>query len=277
VWPFTSALIGTAEYNYKFSLQGYKILRATAKHMFEYGLGVSPEVISGDMNQKLNEAYHNQGFSYTGFMLPFIKGLAGLHINAKTASINFSPQIPADWDFLNISNIRVRENKISLNLIKQKGKFKLTAVNSGDDRVLITFSPGISPGSKIDSFAVDDLVYTKELYRRGLGENEITLMLTDTTEINAYYKIVPELYLPEDYYPVGSLNEGLKIVSVEAEDNVLIIETEGLPGMVYEIGLMNPETVKGLNGAELDGDKLKIKINDSDKNEFITHQVRIEF
>ncbi|TLY28688.1 MAG: hypothetical protein E6K56_09575 [Ignavibacteria bacterium] len=98
VWPFISSFFNTAQFEHHNSLAGYQILRSVISHAFDHALGVVPEVFSGELNEKLGEGYHHQGFSTTGYMLPLVRGMLGLQVDGVGKKVTFRPRLPADWD-----------------------------------------------------------------------------------------------------------------------------------------------------------------------------------
>src|SRR3989339_86884 len=112
IWPFTSFFIGAAQFATHFNLQGYQTVRNTAQHSFDYGLGILPEVFSGDINTKLGEAYNNQGFSVSGYIFPMVRGLLGLEVDALNNKISFSPKLPADWKYLKVNKAKIGSSSV---------------------------------------------------------------------------------------------------------------------------------------------------------------------
>jgi glycogen debranching enzyme len=119
VWPFVTGWVTTARYKNHMALQGYPLLRATALHTFEHALGSIPEVLSGSQYIWIQEAVAHQGFSTAGFVLPFIRGLAGLEGNALDKSVTFSPQFPADWKDVTIENFKIGDAVFSFECKKK--------------------------------------------------------------------------------------------------------------------------------------------------------------
>lgn len=237
VWGFNSNFAGTALFNNHFNLQGFEVIRNTYQHAFNYGLGVCPEVYSGDINNKLGEAYHNQGFSTSGYMLPIVRGLAGIDVNSEEKTIIFAPKIPADWDSLIIKNVKYRgfnsgkNASIDFYYYKSDNEIKLIAVNNDGDKVKVIFKPDVALGSQLISEDAE-LIPNDQSFTISKS-----FELADRYETVIKYKSGPEIYLPENKTKVGSTNEGIKIISQKYSKGKLIIEAEGLPGHDYEIGI----------------------------------------
>jgi NADH:ubiquinone oxidoreductase subunit F (NADH-binding) len=74
---------------------------------------------------------------------------------------------------------------------------------------------------------------------------------------------------------IGDRNKGLKIISVEKEGRLLKVNMEGLADEFYELGVMNEELIDKVEGATLDGNKLKIEIPPGKNQAFLPHQILI--
>jgi len=277
IWSFASLFAGTAQYKYHYELPAFATLKKTAAHMFEYGLGVSPEVFSGDVNFKLAEAYHDQGFSVSGFMVPLIKGLVGLELDAPANKIKFSPQLPANWDSLRISHIKVNNNILNFRLLRTNDEVRLLVENISERQVTLEFSPVLPPQTepglaylnnkpyRADYESTDRAVKTKVTLRIEPGQSEIRLEMKRQAEV---------FRTEQQVYP-GMTNQGLKVITQSFKKGKLTLLTEGLPGMAYELGLVNPEKIKKVTGGIISGDRLKISIPDSESGGFVRHEIII--
>jgi glycogen debranching enzyme len=269
VWPFTSYMIGTAEYNYNFNLQGYSILSNTIENIFNYGLGVAPEVLSGDLNTKLAEAYHNQGFSYSGFILPIMRGLMGLETDAVNNTLTFAPKFPADWDDVSIKNIKLNTSTLAISFKKSSDKISFIIHNTGENEITFHFNPVLSPGIKIRSVTVNG---TEQKFTSVETEYSTTTNLDlkagkeTTVELN--FVPVPEIYFINNKYPLGSVNKSIVINSYEYIEGKLLLAAEVFDGEEYELGITNPELAERIEGAELEGSILKVTAGNEGSGEY---------
>ena len=276
IWPFTSYFIGAAQFYTHFDLQGYETVKKTAQHAFDYGLGIVPEVFSGDINTKLGEAYHDQGFSVSGYLFPMVHGLIGLEVDALNNKITFAPKLPANWKFLKVNNIKTGRAIANCELLIENEVLKLFAENHGEKEIDFEFAPDFPLGSEIISVFLNGISIPFELLKH---EEEYQLKLNfkakAKNEIEINYKPVAAVYSLFQTVPIGATNEGLKIISQKLEGKKLIVSCEGKAGRIYELGIMNGELVKSVSGAELENDKLLIRVSGSG-NEFVKHEISIE-
>ncbi|PKL82297.1 MAG: hypothetical protein CVV24_10795 [Ignavibacteriae bacterium HGW-Ignavibacteriae-3] len=275
VWPFTSFFIGAAQFYTHFNLQGLETVRNTAKHAFDYGLGIVPEVFSGDINTKLGEAYHDQGFSVSGYVFPLVRGLIGLNVDALNNKITFAPKLPPDWKFLKVHNVKVGTTVVNLDLINEKGKMEFTATKKKGENIQIEFSPDLPLGTEIKTMHVNgNLIKPEIIHHENAEQLKVNLNLDTETSAILMYNPNASIYLFESRTPIGSANEGLKIISQNLEGKILTINCEGKPNRDYEVGIMNSELINSVSGGELKNGRLYIKISGTE-NEFVKHKITI--
>lgn len=276
IWPFTSYFIGAAQFYTHFNLQGYETVKKTAQHAFDYGLGIVPEVFSGDINTKLSEAYHDQGFSISGYLFPLMKGLIGLDVDALNNKIIFAPKLPADWKFLKVNNIKTEKAIMNCELRIENGIMKLFADKTGDKEIDLEFMPDFPLGSEIISVFLNGKPIPHELIKHEQAyQLKINFKTKKKNEIIINYKPTVVIYSLLESIPIGATNEGLKIISQKLEGKKLTISCEGKPEKEYELGIANGELVKSISGADLNNGKLLIHFSESG-NEFVKHEISIE-
>ena len=255
VWPFISSFLNTAQFKHHFPLQGYQLLKSTVKHAFDHALGMVPEVFSGQFNEKLGEGYHHQGFSTTGYLLPLVRGLLGLENNVQSNHIDLKPGIPLSWDSVEIKNLVLGKESYNFKIRNNKDEISLTFNSKNSEPVSINFQPV--------------LVGNQEL--KGSQIN------APNGEIDIKYLPLPHLELPEPKGDIGLTNSSLKIISTIIDNKNIRYIMEGKKGITYSTKLMNPEGVVKIEGAEIEGEKLKIDFPGNSKNEFNRREIVITF
>lgn len=261
IWPFTSYFIGTAQYATHYNLQGFKTLTSTAQHLFDYGLGIIPEVFSGDINTKLGEAYHNQGFAISGFVFPMVHGLLGLEVDAINMKVKFAPKLPTNWIFLKVKNIKVGENSLDLILNNENGKLELISKCIGDRKLQVEFEPDLPLGIEVISATHNGKpIQSKLVHHKQAEQLNITLDLEQNNSTIIQYSPTPAVYYILDESKIGTTNSGMKIISQEYKDKVLSLNVEGIPNKEYELGITNQQLVSEIKGAELGENKIIINI-----------------
>lgn len=276
VWGFNSLFANAAQYKYDFNLSAHSLLRNTFQHAFDYGLGIFPEVFSGDINTKLGEANHNQGFCTSGYVFPMINGLLGLDVNALENKITFAPKLPMQWEWINVNNVKLRNSVINITNKLKNGEWKLIIEKKGGDEIKLEFMPDLFVGSEINSVTVDGkpIGFTVIQHEQAV-QLKSEFAITSTHEVIVKYKPSLEIYLLENTTTIGAVNDGLKIISKSFADNKLFLDVEGKPGREYTLGVINENLIKRITGAREENGKLIIQIPGEGSN-FVKHQIVIE-
>lgn len=239
VWPFIGSFFNTAQFRHGFGLPGFQILEANIAHVTSDGLGVVAEVFSGELNQKLGEAYHHQGFSTTGYMLPLVRGMLGLEVNAISGSVRFTPRIPPDWDLVTVRNIRVGSALCDAEIRRD------------------------AHGTTV-----------KLLPRKGA----VTLETGDATGASPTLP-TPSVFLPQHIAAPGATNTSLRIISMHEDfgGRTLHVVVEGLPGATYTLGVLRPGLVTSVSGAQLTGETLVITYDVEPLRAFVRKEIVLRY
>jgi hypothetical protein len=255
VWPFISSFFNTSQFKYRYSESGYQLLRSTIKHAFDHALGTVPEVFSGELNEKLGEGYHHQGFSTTGYLLPLVRGLLGLERNSQLNQIDVKPGIPLSWDSVTIKNLVVGSKSHNLIIRNDNSGMSLDLKSKMSDAVAVDFQPL--------SIANQDLKSSHVNAPEG--------------EMRVSYLTVPMIQMLEEEEKIGMKNNGLRIVSLKLGKNKITYMVEGLAGETYRTPILNPETIKKVDGANIENNRLIIFFDDDVRKEFTRKEIVIGF
>ncbi len=274
VWPFNSIMLGTAFYNYNFALAGFANLQATLQQQSNYGIGVIPEVFSGDINQKLGEAYHDQGFSTSGLLVPFIRGLAGVDVDAINKVVSFKPQIPANWDSLIVNDIQVNNISVNVKYYKNNSGVKLIVENPGKVKINFKFQPVLPAGATVINSTLNENAVSVD---SKILQHQIEFETSGRDEVELQYNPVPEIYLLPLESRIGEENHSLKVISTKLSGKKIILLVEGIAGESYSLGVKNSNLIKNIAGAEIAGEELRIKISGDGSGSFIEHKISVEF
>jgi hypothetical protein len=149
VWPFLGGYAGVALYNYDFLIPGYELVLANAGHMFDNAAGAATELFSGALHIWPQEAVAHQGFSTSGFVLPFVRGLLGLEGNAGDRQVVFAPRFPGDWRSAAIEDLRVGSETFSFKYEREAGRIRVDVVSRSGSGFRLRFAPVFAPGTVI--------------------------------------------------------------------------------------------------------------------------------
>jgi glycogen debranching enzyme len=276
IWPFTSLLIGAAQFNTHFNLQGFQTLVSTTQHVFDYGLGVVPEVFSGDINTKLSEAYHNQGFSISGYIFPMVRGLLGLEVDALNNKIVFAPKLPPQWKWLKVKNVKIGNCIVEFDLTCDKGKLELITENFGDKKLQVEFAPDLPLGTELLSASQNNkpIIPAVKHYKQ-TEQFKITFDIEKISTASILYKPAVAVFLLPAQSAIGDVNRNIKIISQSYASKILTLNVEGKANTKYELGITNWDLVEDVKGAEQNENRLIVKLPDN-RTDFVKHSISIQ-
>jgi glycogen debranching enzyme len=274
VWPFLSSWVATAQFKHHLLLQGYATLMASVRHTFDNGLGVITEVFSGSQNIWPQEAVAHQGFSTASVVLPLMRGLAGLEVDAPRRTVQFSPHLPADWDRLVLQNINLAGSSVSFEYSRNRTKATLKVRSVGSEPVQVVFAPAFGIGTGIGKARIDGRETTYRLIVSSQTVQPlIEFLVGGETTLEVELLPTVELLPPPVLTKTGAPNRSLKILATNFKDKQLKVNVEGLAGESYELMIVNDDLLQSVSGCRREGRKLFLTMPEGPADEF----VRAEF
>lgn len=291
VWPFIGMFFNTAQFKHHYALSGYQILQANIKHVFDHALGVVPEVFSGELNEKLGEAYHHQGFSTTGYLLPLVRGLLGLEVDAISKKMSISTHIPPDFlqkfskEVFEVKNVLVGRDTTDITLWSfetagQRDYLLIIGKQHGPDSMRIEISIAALPWEKLWSYQSYNDWPVQWFEKTDFLKRDVHLnasIFPEAWESNYSFYDSSKIglkFLPSNT-ALGSVNSSMHIISQNVMDKKVKLLVEGLCGSTYRI-LVNGLTLINVQGAlEVGKDQLEIRFEGSSKQEFVRKEIVI--
>jgi hypothetical protein len=256
VWPLFTGWASVGEYRYHRPQPAYANLRANALLALDGSLGHVTEVLSGDYYQPLSTSSPHQIWSAAMVVSPLLRGMFGLSIDAKAATLTFAPHLPADWNSLGIDNLRVGENKLQLNFTKTaEGIFLEAGRTSGAGESIIEFQPSISLRATVQKAELNGkpLAFRVEAN----GEDQHVFVRFPVSEGQKFLRI----FVTNDFAvtatavlpPLGSASSGVRILSEtwSPSHDQLTLDVSGVAGARYELKAWNAAQIERVEGAEL--------------------------
>jgi hypothetical protein len=260
-WPFLSGWVAAALFDFDFLPQGYHVLSANAWHTFDNALGTITELFSGFQNAWPQEGVPHQGFSSTGVVLPFVRGLLGLDGSALEKKIFFRPGFPPGWPSVSISNEAVGAARLTLDYVREKNAVKLRIRSANAAGFSFIFMPAFGLGTKVLSATRNGsplVVTADERPAAQAVRPRLEFPLSGDDTIELMFTPAPEIVPPDTPTMTGDLSRGLRIVRSALAGRNLRLSLEGLAGETYTLELLNGDRVESVTGAEFDGRKLKV-------------------
>jgi len=109
VWPLFTGWAAVAQYRAGHPLTGYAHLMQNADQTTMQDLGAVTELLSGAFFQPFGRSTSHQLWSSAMVVVPAIRGLFGIDVDAVSESVWLNPHLPADWDNAEVQRLHVGE------------------------------------------------------------------------------------------------------------------------------------------------------------------------
>ena len=120
VWPLFTGWAALAEYATGRGEAGFTHLRANALLAFARQKGAFDEVLHG-LEEKAAGVCGNQAWSASMVIQPLVEGLLGVEPDAPFERLVIAPQLPADWNSLDVAGVRCGATTYDLRL-RRRGR-----------------------------------------------------------------------------------------------------------------------------------------------------------
>jgi hypothetical protein len=224
-----------AEYRYGNSLQGFSHLMNNLNVYQAWALGTIQEVLNGAV-YKPSGVCANQCWSETMVLQPALEGMLGLDIDAAKGRLKMAPALPADWDSLEVRNIRIGGKIIGMQFKRNDNVLSYSFNSEFNDSLIIDFAPLLPSGTRILScrlnqrdvpfsagFTPAATIVKLELKPKGVDLVEL--------EFRNGISVLPVVQDPKPGYS----SEGLRIIEAGLLGNIYSVTTENKAGTSSEI------------------------------------------
>ncbi len=114
VWPLFTGWAAMAEYRTGHPLAGYTHLMQTADLTMAQDLGAVTELLSGAFFEPFGRSTSHQLWSSAMVVIPALRGLFGIDLDAPSGLIHLDPNLPADWDHATVHRLHVGASVVDL-------------------------------------------------------------------------------------------------------------------------------------------------------------------
>jgi glycogen debranching enzyme len=260
-WPFLSGWVAAALFEHDFLPQAQHVLMANARHTFDNALGTVMELFSGHQNIWPQEGVPHQGFSSTGIVLPFVRGLLGLDGSALEKTASFRPGFPASWPAISVDNWKIGEAAMGLEFSRERDRIvlRVRSVKAGGFRFV--FAPALGLGANAFTASANGRPLDVAVDERRSGQAlrpRLEFPLTGDDTIELRFVPGPEIVIPEARSETGDASAGLRLVRSRLSGADLVLSLEGRAGESYAIEVLNRERIETVSGAAFDGHALTV-------------------
>ncbi len=259
VWPLFTGWTSLAEYAYGNYLQGFSHAMNNLNIYKNWGLGFVEEVMNGAEYLPSGVCPH-QCWSETMVLQPLIEGMLGLEIFAPQKRIILSPKLPADWDSITVSGIRLADQRLEYRYKRIQGEYNYEFQLSNGSPIDLEFNPLFPAGTLVKNVLVDgsEIPFTVNI-------NNQYVSISVTLNLRTFHQILVQTEFGISVLPVvpdpkpGDPASGTRLLSASLNGNVYSIILEGIPGSSEEVCLyLNTWKIEKVDGASIKGQNGKI-------------------
>jgi glycogen debranching enzyme len=135
VWPLFTGWASVAQYRAGHPLTGYAHLMQNADQTTMQDLGAVTELLSGAFFQPFGRSTSHQLWSSAMVIIPTLRGLFGIDVDAVSGSVWINPQLPADWSNAEVQRLHVGGAVCSLEY-KREGRRLVVSVKTSSGRAV---------------------------------------------------------------------------------------------------------------------------------------------
>ena len=238
VWPLFTGWTSLAEYAGGNPVQGFSHLMNNLNIYKNWGLGFAEEVLNGAEYKPSGVCAH-QCWSETMIIQPALEGLLGLDVRAQENKLNLSPSLPAQWDSIDVKNIRIDNRRVDLHYTRKDNpeagqKNSLSTWHFSLDQgksVKIVFMPAFPPATQIHTLTLNGRPIQFTTFKSGqnmtmYAEFELQSSSQLIVETTSGISVLPAISDPKP----GDPAEGLRIIATRYAGNRYQVEVEGKSG-----------------------------------------------
>jgi glycogen debranching enzyme len=146
VWPLFTGWTSVAEYRTGHTLSGYAHLMQTANLTTAQDLGAVTELLSGDFFAPFGRSTSHQLWSSAMVVIPAVRGLFGVTLDAASHTITVDPRLPAQWNHAALHGLRLGDQLIDLGFERAVDGWEVRA--PGKDSKSVTLKSTVA-GAKL--------------------------------------------------------------------------------------------------------------------------------
>lgn len=224
VWPLFTGWAALAEYRAGQPLTAWPMLVENAELTRAQDLGAATELLSGDSYVPFGRSTSHQLWSSAMVVVPTLRGLFGLDVDAIKHTVSVDPHLPPSWNEASIDNLTLGAEKGSVHFKRNGGQLEV-GFYGPDEWKVITSAKGATVGP-IDRELFDQLhIPAKTGVRIPLPPLEI-----DPTSypFNLHGEVLAST-LSELPQP-GDSTHRVRVLSTTYTDHSLTIKAEGIAG-----------------------------------------------
>jgi hypothetical protein len=285
VWPLFTGWAAMGAYRYRRPHVGQQAMMSNVLLTNQGALGYVTEVLSGDVNAAFGRSSHHQIWSEAMVVTPALRGLCGLETGAGGRVLEFAPQLPINWDDLEVENYPAGAARLDFSLKKNPGRMSIAIrqrrAGSSAPPLRMNLAPAFPLDARIRAVTINGRPAQFNIVRRGdIQRAEIAFDYTGpNSDIVLTYDEGTGVYVEHQEALEGASNRGLRILRSRAAENDLQLTLEGLGGQTYDLQVHTPGELgaaPGVKQSSTDGKDTRLSISfEGQAEEYVRREVTI--
>lgn len=231
-------------------------------------LGHIHEVLAGNYYREQTESVPEQTWSSAGLLDSAVRGLLGLNVDGARDRVVFRPHLPADWDHVSVTNIRLPQSLLDFSMRQTIDSVDLDIRDNGVP-VALLFQPQIPLGAQFVSANCGG--YAAPAERRRFTEDEHIgaqiVVPSGVSHCRFQFTGGVSVILPPHPPHVGDSSTGAKLTQLILNNKTLSLDLDIRPASDNFLFIRTPWKIAGVTGAFIQpmADNLyKLLIDNSD-------------
>jgi glycogen debranching enzyme len=190
-------------------------------------MGHMHEVVAGDFYHQQTESVPEQTWSSAGWVSSAIHGWLGLETDAQANHLTFSPHLPAAWNRMSVSNIKLPGGTVAMSLTRVRNGLELQIENKGGPLEL-TFAPEIPLGARLGGADLDGkpIPVHKEEHPQDTHAALSFKVHSGKSDCSIRYEGGVAIRVREPVPLVGESSKGIKLTSVTYDSKTLVLHAD---------------------------------------------------
>jgi glycogen debranching enzyme len=278
VWPLFTGWASMGAYAYGRPHVGFQALMANALLTRQGAEGYVTELLSGDFNAPFGRSSHHQVWSEAMVITPLVRGLLGIEAGAAEgdAVLRLAPQLPANWNELEVRNLRLPNSYYDVRLLRRTGQTTVSFLprradglsvgkGNGERSAQVTVSLALPLDARVSRVAeclpvgnfsevlttcntlahrltrVGDVQRVETILSPGAARQDLTFLYEEGTDV----------YTTPEKSARGERSRGLRILRSRADATHLRLLLEGLGGHTYTLGVRSTRELLDTPGVQI--------------------------
>jgi glycogen debranching enzyme len=243
-------------------------------------MGHMHEVLTGDYFHQQIESVPEQTWSSAGLISSTVEGLLALEREAGSNLLSFSPHLPATWDKISVSNVKVAKGTVAMTVLRVPAGLELRLENSGTP-VDLSFSPEIPLGTHLRGATLDGkpLAVHEEDNQQDAHAAVTFKVPTGKSDCLLRYEGGVSVTVTDPVPLVGESSKGIKVISIAHKPGNLVLSADVSPNMPSSIIVLrtseHPVRVHGAKLITVSEDEYKLAADQSPIGSTAYHRIEI--